>query len=83
MAKIVVYSVEEFRRALSRLARPQTHVIVSDGATSIVAVPRTTSRHRHYLQYSSTSVEEIGSLVEHARREGFEVILGHVQEVAG
>lgn len=81
MARIIVLSVEEFKRALERLARPQTHVIVSDGASSIVAVPRTTSRHRHYIQYSSVNEAEIAQLVEHARSMGFEVIIGFVQEV--
>ena len=81
MAKLVVYSTEEFKKALSKLAKPQTHVIVSDGATSIVAVPRTTSRHRHYIQYSSTHEAEIEKLVEFVKKEGFEVILGYVQEV--
>ena len=81
MARIIVLSVEEFKRALDRLARPQTHVIVSDGASSIVAVPRTTSRHRHYIQYSSVNDAEIAQLVEHARGQGFEVIIGFVQEV--
>ncbi|MEB3862338.1 MAG: hypothetical protein GSR84_09005 [Desulfurococcales archaeon] len=82
MAKIVVYSAEGFKRALERLARPQTHVIVSDGASSIVAVPRTTSRHRHYIQYSSVNEAEIVQLVEYAKSQGFEVITGYVQEVA-
>lgn len=81
MAKIVVYSSEEFKKALSKLARPQTHVIVTDGLTNIVAVPRTTSRHRHYIQYSSTNESEIESLVKHVRDAGFEVITGYVQEV--
>ncbi len=81
MAKIVVYTAEEFKRALGRLARPQTHVIVSDEASNIVAVPRTTSRHRHYIQYTSIHDEEIAQLVKHARDQGFEVIIGYVQEV--
>jgi len=81
MAKIVVYSAGEFRKAVDRLARPQTHVIVTDGATSIVAVPRTTSRHRHYIQYASVDEREIGELVEYVKGRGFLVIEGFVQEV--
>ena len=83
VAKIVVYSIGEFKKALDRLARPQTHIIISDGATSIVAVPRTTSRHRHYIQYSTTSEAEVEKLIEYVKGEGFEVIICYVQEVAG
>ena len=84
MARILVESPEEFKRALERLARPQTHVIVTDGFSSITAVPRTTSRHRHYIQYSSVNEGEVAELVRYVEGRGFVVIRGIVQqEVAG
>ena len=68
MAKIVVYSLGEFRRALERLANPLTHVVITDESTSVI---------------SSVDERDVAEAVEFARGRGFEVILGHVQEVQG
>ena len=54
---------------------------MTDELSSIVLVPRVTSRHRHYLQFTPLSEEEVRKAIEHVKREGFEVIQGHVQEV--
>ena len=82
MARILVEGPEEFRKALERLARPQTHVIVTDGFSSITAVPRVSSRHRHYIQYSTVEEGEVEELVRYVRERGFVVIRGIVQQEA-
>ena len=72
MARIVVYSLDGFMRAVSRLARPQTTVYI---------IPKTTSRHRHYIQYTASSPEELDKLLHWLRQQGFDPIEGYVQEV--
>ncbi len=79
MAKIVVLSGVEFRRALERVARPQTHFVVTDWASSIMAVPKVASRHRHYIYYTTMNSDEIRELAEYAKSKGFDVIQGYAQ----
>ena len=81
MARIMVWSREDFERALASLARPVTHVIVTDEASSIVAVPRVSSRHRHYIAYTGGQ-GEVAELVSLARKLGYEVYTGIVQVMA-
>ncbi len=82
MARIVVLRKEDVRKALASLARPQTHIVVTDEASQVMLVPKVTSRHRHYYQYSGPK-EEVAELVEAARKEGYEVIVGFVMAGEG
>ena len=81
MARIIVYSVDSFKLAVQRLANPRTHEVVTDRMTSITLVPRTTSRHRHYIQYSTRNEQEIATLLSWLTEQGYHIIEGFVQEV--
>ena len=79
MARVILFSVASFKKALRRMAKPQTHEVVTDYATTITLVPKTTSRHRHYITYSSNNEEEIKELAKEAEKLGYEVLEGYVQ----
>ena len=42
-------------------------------------MPKTASRHRHYITYSSNNEEEIKELAKEAEKLGYEVLEGYAQ----
>jgi len=81
MARIVVTSLEEFLKAMRALANPRTHVLVTDGYATVELVPRTTSRHRHYIKFLVDEEEEISKILVEAEKQHYTIIKGSVQEV--
>ncbi len=81
MARIVVTSLEAFMRAMHALDNPRTHVLVTDGFAPVELVPRTTSRHRHYIKFLVNEEQEIARILAEAEKQRYTVIHGSVQEV--
>lgn len=81
MARIIVYSVEDFKKAVERFTWIKTHEVVTDGISTITMVPKTTSRHRHYIQYTANDEQEIHQLLAWLEQRGYTIIHGYVQEV--
>ena len=78
MVIVYVDSLGEFVKALEYLANPRSHVVISDGISTVELVPRVASRNRHLIRYIATE-QDVSRAVEEATRRGYRIVRGRIQ----
>ena len=83
MARIRV--PEEEGEKILRLdeVRPTRYIVVTDGVSTLVLVPRKTSRHLHYYEIVYTDEKRLSEARMELEKRGFTVVVGEVSFLPG